>query len=78
METGYKIFPRTAVKDMQLRARSFELEPEITAKLRKKGYKITEIEISTNPRDYKAGKKLNAFRDAPIALWTLIKYRFSN
>lgn len=76
METGYKLFPKDAVDEIQLFAKSFDFEPEITAKLLKKGYKIVEVPISTNPRNYKEGKKLNTFRDGPVALWTLVKYRF--
>jgi len=76
METCYKLFPRKAVENMQLRAHGFAFEPEITAKLLKAGYKITEVSISTKPRDYEEGKKLQAWRDGPIALWTLLKYRF--
>lgn len=78
METCYKLFPRKAVEDMNLNAKGFEFEPEITAKLLKKGYKILEIPISTNPRGYNEGKKLNTFKDGAIALWTLLKYRFTN
>lgn len=78
METGYKVFSRKAVHDMKLKARSFDFEPEITAKLLKKGYKITEIQIKTVPRGYDKGKKLVASRDGFIALWTLVKYRFTN
>ena len=78
METCYKIFPRSALKGMKLNARGFEFEPEITAKLLKKGYKIVELPISTVPRDYKEGKKLHTFRDGAKALWALSKYRFVN
>lgn len=76
METCYKLFPRQAVESMKLNARGFEFEPEITAKLLKKGYKILEIPISTKPRGYGEGKKLNTFRDGIIALWSLLKYKF--
>ncbi|OGH41792.1 MAG: glycosyl transferase [Candidatus Levybacteria bacterium RIFCSPLOWO2_02_FULL_36_8b] len=76
METCYKLFPKKAVEGMRLNARRFEFEPEITAKLLKKGYKILEIPISTKPRGYDEGKKLNTFRDGTIALWNLLKYRF--
>ncbi len=78
METCYKLFPRKAVADMRLNARGFEFEPEITAKLLKGGYRILEIPISTKPRGYDEGKKLNTFKDGFIALWTLLKYRFIN
>src|SRR6266404_5307901 len=76
MECCYKLFPRHALKDIQLKARGFEFEPEITAKLLKKGYKIVEVSISTNPRGYTEGKKLRPFKDGSKALWTLLKYRF--
>lgn len=76
METCYKLFPRKALEGTNLNSRRFDFEPEITAKLMKKGYKILEIPISTNPRGYEEGKKLNTVRDGTIALYTLIKYRF--
>lgn len=76
METCYKLFPKHAIEGMNLRARSFDFEPEITAKLLKRGYKIVELPISTVPRGYDEGKKINAIHDGRIALWTLIKYRF--
>lgn len=76
METCYKIFPKEAVINTNLRAKGFEFEPEITAKLLKSGHRIHEIPISTNPRGYKEGKKLNTFKDGIKALQALIKYRF--
>lgn len=78
METGYKIFPKKALEKVALRCRSFDFEPEITAKLLKNGYKILEISIRTNPRGYNEGKKLNTVKDGLMALWTLIKFRFTN
>lgn len=76
METCYKLFPREAISKMTLRARGFEFEPEITAKLLKNGYKIQEIPIFTKPREFNEGKKLNTWRDGKKALWALFKYRF--
>ncbi|HSX09862.1 MAG TPA: glycosyltransferase family 2 protein [Candidatus Saccharimonadales bacterium] len=76
MECCYKLFPRSAVNNMQLHARGFEFEPEITAKLLKRGYKITEVAITTKPRGYDEGKKLYAIKDGTKALLTLLKYRF--
>ena len=76
MECCYKLFPRKAMKGTVLNAKGFEFEPEITAKLLKKGYKMIEIPISTNPRGYGEGKKLNSLKEGPKALWTLLKYRF--
>ena len=76
METCYKLFPRKAVEGMKLSAKRFDFEPEITAKLLKKGYKILEVPITTRPRGYDEGKKLNAIKDGSISFWTLLKYRF--
>ncbi len=76
METGYKVFIKKAVEGINLKSRSFDMEPEITAKFLKKGIKILELDISTNPRGYEEGKKIRPVKDGSIALWTLIKYRF--
>lgn len=78
METGYKLFPRRIATTLNLCAKSFDFEPEITAKLAKKGLKITEVPIITQPREYAEGKKLNTLKDGAHALWTLLKYRFVN
>lgn len=78
METGYKAFLKTVVEGMDLKARSFDFEPEITAKILKKGIKILELDIKVNPRGYDEGKKIRPGKDGTIALWTLIKYRFVN
>ncbi len=76
MECCYKLFPKNALKGVTLRAKSFEFEPEITAKLFKNGYNIAEVPISTKPRGYGEGKKIHALTDGTLALWTLLKYRF--
>jgi len=78
METCYKLFPKKAIEGANLRSRRFDFEPEITAKILKKGFSILEVPITTNPRGYDQGKKLNTVKDGTIALWTLIKYRFVN
>ncbi|MCK4725350.1 MAG: glycosyltransferase family 2 protein [Anaerolineales bacterium] len=75
METGYKVFRREVVKDMPLHARHFEFEPEFTAKILKRQERIYEVPISFTPRFYSEGKKIKS-KDAFIALWTLLKYRF--
>lgn len=75
METGYKVFRREIVKDMKLRAKKFDFEPEFTAKVLKRDVRIFEVPITFNPRDYDEGKKI-ALKDAFQAVWTLIKYRF--
>lgn len=78
METCYKLFPTKVAKGLTLRARGFEFEPEITAKLIKAGLKIHEVPITTKPRGYSEGKKLDTFKDGKKALATLLKYRFTN
>lgn len=78
METCYKLIPREALKKFKIRARGFEFEPEVTAKLILHGYKIREIPISTRPRGYEAGKKLNTWNDGWKALAMLFRYRFSD
>lgn len=75
METCYKLFTRKVLNSLDLRSERFEFEPEITAKILKKGYKIFEVPIKVSPRTYKEGKKIG-WKDGVIAIWTLIKYRF--
>jgi glycosyltransferase involved in cell wall biosynthesis len=75
METGYKMFRRQVVQDLPLHAHGFEFEPEFTAKILKRKVRLYEIPIAFNPRDYSEGKKIK-MKDAFIAMWTLIKYRF--
>jgi len=75
METGYKVFRRSVVDGMTLHARRFDFEPEFTAKILKRHFRIFEVPITFNPRDYSEGKKIK-IKDAFAALWTLVKYRF--
>ena len=75
METCYKVFRAEVVRGIRLRSRRFDLEPEITAKILKRGYRIHEVPIAYYGREYEEGKKIT-WRDGPVALWTLIKYRF--
>jgi len=75
METGYKVFKREVVADMPLHAKGFEFEPEFTAKILKRKYRIYEVPITFNPRDYEEGKKIG-IADAFEAIWALVKYRF--
>jgi len=75
METGYKLFKSEVIKSIPLRARRFDFEPEVTAKLLKRHIRIFEVPISFYPREYSEGKKIG-LRDAFEAAWTLFKYRF--
>jgi len=77
METCYKVFRAEVVRDVRIRSRRFDFEPEITAKVLKKGIRIYEVPISYNGREWEEGKKIKWY-DAPIALWTLVRYRFTD
>ena len=75
METCYKCFRAELVRDIPLRSRRFDFEPEITAKILKRGYRIYEVPIAYYGREYEEGKKITGW-DALPAMWALIKYRF--
>lgn len=75
METGYKVFNRKVIDGMTIKAKRFNFEPEFTAKILKRKFRIYEVPISFNPRDYAEGKKIK-LKDAFEAVWALIKYRF--
>jgi len=77
METGYKVFKKEVIKDMKLKAKRFDFEPEITAKILKKGYKIKEVPIDFVGRKFKEGKKIT-WKDGVKALLYLIKYRITD
>ena len=74
METGYKVFRRQVIEGMTIRAKRFNFEPEFTAKILKRKYRIYEVPITFNPRDYTDGKKIK-LQDAFEAVWALLKYR---
>jgi hypothetical protein len=75
--TCYKVFKRSILKDIKLKARRFEFCPEITAKILKMGYSIYEVPISYYPRTTEHGKKIN-WKDGIVAIYTLIRYRFTD
>lgn len=75
METGYKVFRKEVIKNIDLRANRFDFEPEITAKILKKGYKIYEVPISFAGRKFEEGKKIT-WVDGIKAVYYLVKYRF--
>jgi glycosyltransferase involved in cell wall biosynthesis len=75
METGYKVFRREVIDGMVIHANGFNFEPEFTAKILKRHYRIFEVPITFNPRDYSEGKKIK-LSDAFEAVWALLKYRF--
>ncbi len=75
METCYKVLPALLMQNLRLQAQRFDIEPEITAKLLQRGYRIHEVPVSYQYRDYRQGKKIG-WRDGVMALWVLFKYRF--
>ena len=77
METCYKLFDRSLLDGITLRAQRFEFEPEVTAKILRRGVRIYEVPISYTGREFDEGKKIT-WRDGFVALWTLVKYRFKD
>ena len=75
METCYKLFDRDVIDGIDLRSSRFEFEPEVTAKVLRRGIRIYEVPISYAGREFREGKKIT-WRDGLVALWTLLKYRF--
>ncbi len=75
METGYKAFRAPIIKSMRIRSNRFDFEPEITAKVLKRGYRIYEVPIYYAGRDYAEGKKIT-WRDGFAAIWALLRFRF--
>jgi len=77
METCYKVVDRELLTSLDLHANRFDIEPEITAKILKRGVRIYEVPISYAGREMDEGKKIT-WRDGFSALYTLIKYRFTD
>lgn len=75
METCYKVFRADVIKSFQIKSNRFDFEPEITAKVLKRRYKLYEMPISYYGRDFAEGKKIT-WRDGFAAVWALVKYRF--
>ncbi len=75
METGYKLFKKSVIRSINIKEKSFGIEPEITVKLAKKKYVFYEVPISYRGRSYEDGKKIT-LKDAFIALYCIFKYRF--
>ncbi len=76
METCYKAMRVDVLRSMTLRSDGFGIEPEITAKVFKRQYRVYEIPITYDGRGYHEGKKIT-WRDGIVALWVLLKYRFT-
>ncbi len=77
METGYKVFRAEVFKKLKIRSNGFNLEPEITARIFKQKLRVVEVPITHYGRGYDEGKKIG-WKDGFIAIWTLIRYRFTD
>ena len=75
METCYKLIEKSLLKELSLKSKHFEIEPEITAKILRKGIRIKEVPIDYLGRKFHEGKKIS-WKDGFSSLWTLVKYRF--
>jgi len=73
METCYKVFRRDVIQSIKINSNRFGFEPEITAKVARRGYRIYEVPISYHGRDYWEGKKIN-WKDGFSAIGTILKY----
>jgi glycosyltransferase involved in cell wall biosynthesis len=76
METCYKLFEREVLQGLTIESDRFEFEPEITAKVLRRGYRIYEVPISYTGRDRDEGKKIT-WRDGWGALKTLVRFRIT-
>jgi glycosyltransferase involved in cell wall biosynthesis len=77
MEVGYKVFRAEVLKGIQLRSDRFGVEPELTAKIAKKRWRIYEVPIQYHGRDYTEGKKIT-WRDGIAAIYHIIRFKFSD
>ena len=76
METCYKVMRTEVLRSFTLESNGFGIEPELTAKIFKRHYRVYEIPITYDGRNYDEGKKIT-WRDGFVALWVLLKYRFT-
>jgi glycosyltransferase involved in cell wall biosynthesis len=73
METCYKVFRREVIQSLPLKQNRFGFEPEVTAKLGRRGYRIFEVPITYNGRGYAEGKKIS-WKDGLSAVWCILRY----
>lgn len=76
METCYKVMRAEVLRSFELKSDGFGIEPELTAKIFKRRYRVYEVPITYDGRGYDEGKKIT-WRDGVVALWVLLKYRFT-
>ncbi|HUZ00684.1 MAG TPA: glycosyltransferase family 2 protein [Thermomicrobiaceae bacterium] len=75
METCYKVFTADVARSFTLRSDRWGFDPEITAKILRRGHRIYEVPIAYNGREFWEGKKIS-WRDGLSVLATLVRYRF--
>jgi hypothetical protein len=73
METCYKVFRREVLEGLELQSDRFGIEPELTAKVARRGARIYEVPISYRGRTYAEGKKIG-WRDGFAAIWAILRY----
>ena len=73
METGYKVFTKDALSQMNFKCNRFGFEPEFTSKIAKLNLRVYEVPISYSGRDYSQGKKIT-WKDGVRAIWCIFKY----
>lgn len=76
METCYKVMRTEVLRSFSVHSNGFGIEPELTAKIFKRGYRVYEVPITYAGRGYDEGKKIT-WRAGFEALWVLLKYRFT-
>ena len=76
METCYKVMRTEVARALALESNRFEIEPEITAKLLRRGHAIVERPVRFDPRSRAAGKKIG-WRDGVQAVGTLVRIRLT-
>lgn len=77
METCYKAFRADFIKGIEIKSNRFDFEPEITAKVLKRGARLYELPVSYYGREFSEGKKIT-WVDGFHALWALVKFRFTD
>jgi glycosyltransferase involved in cell wall biosynthesis len=75
METCYKVMRTEIMRDLRLESNDFRLEPEIAAKVLKRGQRIYEVPVSYLGRTYEEGKKMKPSQGL-FAILALLQYRF--
>ncbi|HZN36684.1 MAG TPA: glycosyltransferase family 2 protein [Pirellulaceae bacterium] len=73
METCYKAFRREVLRSFEIQQNRFGFEPEVTAKIARRGYRIGEVPIRYSPRGYAEGKKIG-LGDLLSTLWCIVRY----